>query len=86
MVVPESAAFEQQGATYVYKVTNDTIINVPVKVIARENNMAVIGSGVQVGDKVVGKGVGKLRPKAVIQSVATPLDSIVNAIKPVFRS
>lgn len=86
MVVPESAAFEQQGATYVYKVTNDTIINVPVKVIARENNMAVIGSGVQVGDKVVGKGVGKLRPKAVIQSVSTPLDSIVNAIKPVFRS
>lgn len=84
MVVPESAAFEQQGATYVYRVGNDTVTNIPIKVIARVNNMVLIESGIKPGDRIVAQGTGKLKPGSSIKSVPTSLDSIVNAIKPIF--
>ncbi len=84
MVVPESAAFEQQGATYVYRVGNDTVANIPIKVIARANNMVLIESGIKPGDRVVAQGTGKLKLGSSIKSVPTSLDSIVNAIKPIF--
>ena len=84
LVVPESAAFEQQGATYVYRVGKDTVTNIPIKVIARVHNMVLVESGLKTGDIVVAQGTGKLKPGAAIKPVPTSMDSIVNAIKPIF--
>ncbi len=84
LVVPESAAFEQQGATYVYRVGKDTVTNIPIKVIARVHNMVLVESGLKTGDIVVAQDTGKLKPGAAIKPVPTSMDSIVNAIKPIF--
>jgi len=83
-VVPESATFEQQGATYVYQVFGDSVTNTPVKILSRENNLALIASGIKVGDKVVAQGVSKLRPGSKIKAIPTQIDSIIQAIKPIF--
>ncbi len=84
IVVPESATFEQQGATYVYQVFQDSVTNTPVKLLSRENNLALITSGIKAGDKVVTEGVSKLKPGAKIKGIPTSIDSIVQAIKPIF--
>lgn len=84
LVIPESSTYEQQGLVYAYKVENDTVQAVTVKITDRTNNLAIIESGLKQGEKVVGQGVGKLKPGSPVKSIPTPLDSIVNPIKPIF--
>lgn len=84
LVVPESATYEQQGLTYVYKVQKDTAINTPVKILDRTENFAIIASGLTKGDTVVAQGVTKIKTGAVIKSLPTNIDSLINSIKPIF--
>ncbi|TXH22907.1 MAG: efflux RND transporter periplasmic adaptor subunit [Chitinophagaceae bacterium] len=85
-VVPESATYEQQGLTYVFKVEKDTVINTPIKIIDRTENLAIVASGIKPGDKVVAQGVGKLKPGTAIKSLPTNLDSLIQSIKPIFNN
>ncbi len=84
LVVPEAATFEQQGMTYVYKVTKDTAYATPITVVERAGNMAVVKDGVKKGDKVVAQGVGKLRDKTAVKPTPANFDSIVSSTKPIF--
>ncbi|MFV0178090.1 efflux RND transporter periplasmic adaptor subunit [Empedobacter falsenii] len=84
LVVPEAATFEQQGLTYVYKVTKDTAYATPITVVERAGNMAVVKEGIKKGDKVVAQGVGKLRDKTAVKPMPANFDTIVNSTKTVF--
>ena len=84
LVVPEASTFEQQGMTYVYKVTKDTAYATPITAVERAGNMAVVKEGVKKGDKVVAQGVGKLRDKTAVKQMPANFDSIVNSTKKVF--
>ena len=84
LVVPEAATFEQQGMTYVYKVTKDTAYATPITVVERANNMAVVKDGVKKGDNVVAQGVGKLRDKTAVKPTPANFDQIVESTKTVF--
>jgi membrane fusion protein (multidrug efflux system) len=84
LVIPESSTYEQQGLVYVYKVDQDTVSEKTIVVEERFDNLAIVKSGLNKGDKVVAKGVGKLKSGTKIKSIPTPLDSIVNPIKPIF--
>lgn len=85
-VVPESASFEQQGRVYVYKVQGDSLaVSTPITVRDRIENLIVVGTGVEQGTTIVAQGVGKLRNNTPITPQPIPFDSIVNAIKPVFK-
>lgn len=77
LVVPEQSTFEQQGLVYVYKVKNDTVQSTKIEVITRVDNLALISSGLQVGDSIVASGVGILRNGAAIKPQPTKLDSII---------
>lgn len=82
-VVPESATFEQQGFTYVYKVVNDTVRMTPVEIIDRAQNYAIIKTGIQIGDMIVASGIMNLRPGMPITSKPVALDSLVQTLKPI---
>lgn len=85
-VVPQASSFEQQGIVYVYKVQGDTLaVSTPIEVTARVNNVIVIRSGVEAGDKIVAQGVGKLRDNTPIQPQPVAFDSIANSLKVVFK-
>lgn len=85
-VVPEAATFEQQGRVYVYKVQGDTLaVSAPVTVLDRVGNLAVIGSGIKGGEKIVAQGVGKVRNEMPIQPKAVPFDSVANSVNAVFK-
>ncbi|MFA7687266.1 MAG: efflux RND transporter periplasmic adaptor subunit [Moheibacter sp.] len=83
LAVPENATFEQQGIVYVYSVKNDTVYSTPIVVEDRINNIAVVKSGLQKGDIVVVKGIGKLRNQSPVQEQKVDFDSIVASVKPV---
>lgn len=85
-VVPESASYEQQGKVYVYKVQGDTLaVSNIITVRDRINNMIVVGSGVEAGEEIVGKGVAKLRNNTPIQPQPASFDSITNSLNAVFK-
>ncbi|HZJ36617.1 MAG TPA: efflux RND transporter periplasmic adaptor subunit [Gillisia sp.] len=85
-VVPESATFEQQGKVYVYIVQGDSIaISKAIKVRDRINNLIVVASGIETGDKIVGNGIGKLRNNTPITPQPVAFDSIANSLNPVFK-
>lgn len=84
LVVPESATYEQQGITYVYRVEKDTAKSTMIGVTDRVNNMIVVKSGVTKGEKIVAQGVGQLKPGAAVKPKQVQFDEIINAIKPIF--
>lgn len=85
VVVPESATYEQQGIVYVYKVGADKKVkNTIVQVKDRVDNMAIISSGVQKGEKVVALGVNTLKDGLEIIQKPIKMDSLVQTVKPIF--
>lgn len=84
VIIPETATYEQQGFTYVYRVENDTVHNTIIQIEDRVDNLAIVKSGLKKGDKIVVQGMGKLRDKAPIQPQMVNFDSIARPIQPVF--
>lgn len=86
VVVPQSATFEQQGQTFVYKVDeSNTAVATLITIVDKSNELYVVGSGVKAGDLIVVKGIGKLRNRTPIQPQKMAFDSIVKPIKPLFQ-
>lgn len=61
LVIPESATYEQQGVVYVFKVKNDTLINTPIKITNRVNNMVIIKEGLSLNNTVLAQGIANAK-------------------------
>jgi len=86
VVVPESSTYERQGVTYVYKVVGDTLATTnSIHAIDRVNNLVIVKEGIKPGEKIVAKGVGKLRDKTPIIPQPVDFDSIVKGIDKIFK-
>jgi membrane fusion protein (multidrug efflux system) len=84
-VIPEAATFEQQGKVYVYRVQGDTLaVSTAIEIADRVENLVVVASGIEEGDKIVAQGVGKLRDNTPIEPQLMAFDSI-NSLKVVFK-
>jgi membrane fusion protein (multidrug efflux system) len=57
-----------------------------IKIKANVDNLYVVESGVNTGDKIAVSGVWKLRSDMVITPNEVPFDSIVKPIKTVFKN
>lgn len=85
-VVPETSTFEQQGRVYVFQVLGDTVaVTAPIEVVDRIDNLIVVGSGIEAGEKIVAQGVGKVRNNTLIAPEPVSFDSIANSLKVVFK-
>jgi membrane fusion protein (multidrug efflux system) len=86
VVVPKSASYEQQGSIYVYIIAEDSIaVATRIVVLADINNLYVVSEGVEKGDRIVAKGVDKLRGDTKIKPMEIPFDSVAKPIEKVFR-
>ncbi|WP_157207092.1 efflux RND transporter periplasmic adaptor subunit [Mariniflexile maritimum] len=86
VVVPKEATYEQQGSTYVYKLTeNNMAVASRINVLADVDNLFVVSEGLKPGDKIVAKGVAKLRGDTPIKPMEVTFDSIAKPIERVFR-
>ena len=85
-IIPALSTYERQGITYVYKVQGDTlaILN-SIDVVDRVDNLVIVKDGVKPGDKIVAKGVGKLRDQTPIIPQLVSFDSITKGLDKVFK-
>lgn len=87
LVVPEQSTFEDQTIVYVYALkASDTVQQKAVKPIRRINNLLLISEGLIEGERIVGKGVAKIRDGAAIKAIPTPFDSIAKSTERIFKS
>lgn len=86
LVVPKEATYEQQGSYYVYKLAEDDMaVSTRISVLADVDNLYIVSDGLQKGDKIVAKGVAKLRGDTKVKPMEVPFDSIAKPIDKVFR-
>ncbi|MEO9077561.1 MAG: efflux RND transporter periplasmic adaptor subunit [Gelidibacter sp.] len=86
IVVPKQSTFEQQGSYYVYKLeAEDMATSTRINITADVDNLYVVSEGLQKGDKIVAKGVSKLRGDTKIQPMEVPFDSVAKPIQIIFR-
>lgn len=85
-LVPAVSTYERQGITYVYKVQGDTLaLPTSIDIVDRVDNLMIVEDGIKSGDKIVAKGVDKLRGPTPIQAQPVAFDSIVKGLKRVFK-
>ncbi|WP_245257397.1 efflux RND transporter periplasmic adaptor subunit [Methylocapsa acidiphila] len=71
--IPSAAVQTGLNGSYAYVVKPDSTVEMrPIKVVQTENNLALIGSGLRVGEEVVTAGQYRLEPGAKVQ-VSNPL-------------
>lgn len=86
IVVPNASTFERQGSTFVYKFGKDsTAIASQFQIKAQVENLIVVASGIDEGDRIVAKGLAKLRGETKIKPQEIPFDSIAKPIDQVFK-
>ena len=86
VVVPKQSTYEQQGSYYVYKLgADDMALSTRIAILADVDNVYVVSEGLQKGDKIVARGVAKLRGDSQIKPMETPFDSVAKPIDKLFR-
>lgn len=85
-VVPAMSTYERQGVTYVYRVQGDTLAtSSSINILDRVDNIIVVKDGIKPGDKIVAKGVGKLKDQTPIVPQPADFDSIAKGLEKVFK-
>ncbi|MCL6217951.1 efflux RND transporter periplasmic adaptor subunit [Zunongwangia pacifica] len=86
VVVPQSATFEQQGSIMVMKVQEgNKVTSAAIKIKDEIGNLYIVESGIKKGEKIVAKGITKIRPGTEIKPQPIPFDSIAEPIEKVFK-
>ncbi|WP_017259497.1 efflux RND transporter periplasmic adaptor subunit [Pedobacter arcticus] len=86
VVIPQESTFEQQEKTFVYKLSKDTTaLAQSIEIKANTGNVYVVGSGIKNGEKIVAKGVNKVREGLKIKPQLINFDSIAQPIITEFK-
>lgn len=72
-VVPELALLWSQGTSFVWRVNDDAVEQVPVQIVKRLNSRILVDGALARGDYVVVEGVQRLKPGSKV-SFAEPVD------------
>ena len=87
IVVPQIATFEQQGNIMIFKLGEDNKVETAIiKVKGTVDNLYVVESGLDVSDKIIVSGVGKLRNGMAISPQETSFEDAITPIATLFRN
>lgn len=85
VVIPEPSTFEQQGQVFVYLLNeNQEATPKKVEVITRSNGVVLVSEGVEEGQEIIAKGVGKIRSGSKVNPQPISFEE-VNSFEPVFK-
>ncbi|MGM5469008.1 efflux RND transporter periplasmic adaptor subunit [Flavobacteriaceae bacterium LMO-SS05] len=86
-VIPQAATYEQQGNIMLFKLGDDNkVITSIVKVKTTIDNLYVIESGVEVNDKIIVSGVGKLKNGMDISPQEISFDEAIKPVATLFKN
>jgi membrane fusion protein, multidrug efflux system len=78
LVVPQEATFEVQDKIFVYALTDSNkVVGTPLTVTGTSGRFYVVSKGLKNGDKIVYKGIDRLRDGMIIKPNVIPADSLL---------
>ncbi|PQJ68774.1 efflux RND transporter periplasmic adaptor subunit [Polaribacter butkevichii] len=87
IVVPQAATYEQQGNIMLFKLDKENkVTSSIIKVKATVDNLYVVTSGVDLNDKIIASGVGKLRNGMAISPKETSFDEALKPVAILFKN
>ncbi|WP_407557198.1 efflux RND transporter periplasmic adaptor subunit [Winogradskyella sp. 4-2091] len=87
IVVPQSATFEQQGNIMIFKLGADNKVETSIlKIEGAVDNLYVVESGLEINDKIIVSGVGKLRNGMAISPQETSFEDAIAPVATLFRN
>ncbi|WP_158839821.1 efflux RND transporter periplasmic adaptor subunit [Polaribacter sp. L3A8] len=87
IVVPQAATYEQQGNIMLFKLDKENkVTSSIIKVKATIDNLYVVTSGVDLNDKIIASGVGKLRNGMAISPKETSFDEALKPVAILFKN
>ena len=86
IAIPALSTFERQGKRLTYVINGgDSLRSRPIEVKDEIGKYFIISRGLEVGDRILAKGVGNVRSGAQIKPNIVPMDSVVNSFSTVFK-
>ena len=86
-MVPQAATYEQQGNIILFKLNKDNKVATSIiKVKASIDNLYVVASGVELNDKIIASGVGKLRNGMAISPKETSFEEALKPVATLFKN
>ncbi|MFB9058260.1 efflux RND transporter periplasmic adaptor subunit [Mariniflexile ostreae] len=90
VVVPQEATFENQNSRLVYVVQQDSAKNTvavskAITIKGKSDNLFIVDTGLEKGETVIAKGIGKVRDGMPIEPTKSDFDSISKPITPEFQ-
>jgi membrane fusion protein (multidrug efflux system) len=86
VVVPRLSTFSRQGKTFVFNLNaSDSTVTEKTIEVSRADPYYIVNSGLKKGDRIVGKGVNKIKNNDKIIPKPSTMDSIVNSFDKVFK-
>jgi membrane fusion protein (multidrug efflux system) len=86
IAIPALSTFERQGKRLTYLINGgDSLRSRPIEVQDEVGKYFIISRGLNSGDRILAKGIGKVRSGAQIKPVIVPMDSVVNSFSTVFK-
>ncbi|QIE59108.1 efflux RND transporter periplasmic adaptor subunit [Rasiella rasia] len=87
IVVPQSATFEQQGNIMIFKLTeNNKVETSIIQIQGTVDNLYVVESGLDINDKIVISGVGKLRSGMAISPQERSFEDAITPVATLFKN
>ncbi|MDO6759947.1 efflux RND transporter periplasmic adaptor subunit [Tamlana sp. 2_MG-2023] len=87
IVIPQQATFEQQGNIMLFKIEADNKVAAHmIKVKDDVDNLYVVESGLEKGDKIAVSGIGKLRSGMTITPQEVPYQEVLKPIETLFKN
>lgn len=78
LVIPQEATFEVQDKIFVYALTDSNkVVGTPLTVTGTSGRFYIVSKGVKSGDKIVYKGIDRLRDGMIIKPNVIPADSLL---------
>ncbi|AUC74531.1 efflux RND transporter periplasmic adaptor subunit [Olleya sp. Bg11-27] len=87
IIIPQQATYEQQGNVMIFKVGADNkVVTSIVKIKATIDNLYVVESGVDLKDKIIVSGVGKLKTGMAIAPQETSFEEAIKPVAVLFKN
>jgi len=87
IVVPQSSTFEQQKDILIYTVDKDNKVQTKlIKIAGTVDNLYVVESGLNAGDKIIVSGISKLRKGITISPQSMPFEEAIKPIATLFKN
>lgn len=85
LLVPTVSTFERQNKRFVFLVENDSLVEKPIEILGRSDQVYILENGLESGDQILARGVNRVVEGNKIISKKVSLKDVIDDYQQVFK-